>query len=122
MTIADVPTGEGHAYRLEFAPPARAAWIALDGSIRKVLWPLLAKRLDQPHVPGARLYGNLAGCYKIKLLRQGIRLIYSVEDHRLIVTVIGIGKRENNESYEGAKDVLHDLADRIERGERPPAS
>lgn len=118
MTIVEVPTGEGHAYRLDFRPQARAAWIKLDGSVRTVLWPLLEKRLDQPHVPGAMLHGKLAGCYKIKLSRLGIRLIYAVEDGRLVVTVVSLGKRENSVAYRVAESALESLKGQIERGER----
>jgi mRNA interferase RelE/StbE len=43
-----------------------AEWHALDGSVKGVLKKLLQKRLEQPHVPGAELHGELRGCYKIK--------------------------------------------------------
>lgn len=118
LTIAEVPTGEGHAYRLEFSPEARTAWIRLDGSVRTVLWPLLEQRLDQPHVPGARLHGKLAGCYKIKLSRLGIRLIYAVEDGRLVVTVMSLGKRERKEAYDVAALALQRFKVQIEQGEQ----
>ena len=54
-------------YRLKFLPQALAEWNALDGSVKTVLRKLLKKRLAQPHVPGAELHADLAGCYKIKL-------------------------------------------------------
>lgn len=114
MTNHDVPSGEGYRYRLIFASKARRAWLALDGSVRKLLWPLLARRLDEPRVPSAALSGPLAGCYKIKLRKQGIRLIYSIEDNRLIVTVLGIGKRENDESYDETTTVLRRLKRRAQ--------
>lgn len=56
-------------YRLKFVPDAWREWQALDGSIRQALKPLLAKRLQAPHVPGAQLHRELTGCYKIKLLK-----------------------------------------------------
>ena len=38
--------------------------------------------------------------YKIKLLRgAGYRLVYRVEDDIVTVTVIGVGKRENDDIY-----------------------
>ena len=40
----------------------------------------LKKGLEQPHVPGTRLHGDLATCHKIKLRKQSYRLAYSVED------------------------------------------
>jgi mRNA interferase RelE/StbE len=72
---------------------------ALDGSIKLALKPLLAKRLQNPHLPGALLHRELAGCYKIKLLKQGYRLVYVVEDDELVVLVLSVGKREDNAAY-----------------------
>jgi len=80
-------------------PEALDEWRQLDGSIRANLKKLLAKRLDNPHVPGGELHGPLAGCYKIKLRQQGVRLVYLVEDGHLIVTVIAIDKREDGRVY-----------------------
>jgi len=64
--------------------------------------PLLSKRLQNPHVPGAQLHRELAGCYKIKLLRQGCRLVYMVEDDELVVLVLSVGKREDSAAYQAA--------------------
>jgi len=63
---------------------------------------LLAKRLQNPHVPGSLLHRELAGCYKIKLLKQGYRLVYMVEDDVLFVLVLSVGKREDNAAYRAA--------------------
>ena len=83
-------------------PEALVEWHALDGSLRAPLKKLLAKRLDQPHVPGGELYGPLAGCYKIKLLKQGVRLVYAVEDQQLVVLVLAVDKREDGVVYGSA--------------------
>lgn len=74
----------------------------LDGSIKANLKKLLAKRLDCPHVPGGALHGELSGCYKIKLNKQGIRLVYAVEDNKLIVMVMAVDKREDSLVYKTA--------------------
>lgn len=86
-------------YRLKFVPDAWREWQALDGSIKQALKPLLAKRLQNPHVPGSLLHRELAGCYKIKLLRQGWRLVYVVEDDELVVLVLSVGKRADSAAY-----------------------
>lgn len=86
-------------YRLKFVPDAWREWQALDGSIKQALKPLLAKRLQNPHVPGALLHRELAGCYKIKLLKQGYRLVYMVEDDQLVVLVLAVGKRADRAAY-----------------------
>jgi mRNA interferase RelE/StbE len=89
-------------YSLKFVPDAWREWQALDGSIKQALKPLLAKRLQNPHVPGSLLHRELAGCYKIKLLKQGFRLVYVVEDDELVVLVLSVGKREDNAAYRAA--------------------
>ena len=86
-------------YSLKFVPDAWREWQALDGSIKQALKPLLAKRLQNPHVLGTLQHRELAGCYKIKLLKQGHRLVYAVEDNELVVLVLSVGKRENNAAY-----------------------
>ena len=99
------PTGstrEAPRYRLKFVPPALKEWDALDGSVKEVLRSQLRKRLDNPHVPGGRLHGGLANCYKIKLRKQGYRLVYTVEDDALIVLVLAVDKREDLAAYKSA--------------------
>jgi len=89
-------------YRLKFVPDAWDEWQALEGSIKQVLKPLLAKRLQTPHLPSAQLHRELAGCYKIKLLKQGYRLVYIVEDDELVVLVLSVGKRKDSAAYRTA--------------------
>jgi mRNA interferase RelE/StbE len=86
-------------YRLKFVPDAWHEWQALDGSIKQALKPLLAKRLQNPHAPGSLLHHELTGCYKIKLLKQGYRLVYVAENDELIVLVLSVGKHEVNAAY-----------------------
>ena len=62
----------------------------------------LSKRLKTPHVPSARLRGDLQNTYKIKLRDVGYRLVYEVIDQQLVVMVIAIGKRDRNEAYQSA--------------------
>jgi mRNA interferase RelE/StbE len=102
MTSRQVERKPTVKYRLKFVPDAWREWQALDGSIKQALKPLLAKRLQNPHVPGALLHRELAGCYKIKLLKQGYRLVYMVEDDVLVVLVLAVGKREDNAAYQAA--------------------
>lgn len=91
-----------HKYRLQFVPSAWAEWQALDGSVKETLRKLLKKRLDNPHVPGSQLHGALAGHYKIKLRKQGYRLVYSVQYDVLIVMVMAVDKREDSAVYQSA--------------------
>jgi len=95
-------------YRLKFLPEALAEWNALDGSVKIVLRKLLKKRLIEPRVPGAELNGSLRDCYKIKLRKQGYRLVYQVEDEVLTVLVLAVDKRENMAAYRAALSRLLD--------------
>jgi mRNA interferase RelE/StbE len=92
----------GTKYTLKFVPDAWREWQALDGSIKQLLKSLLAKRLQNPHVPGSLLHRELEGCYKIKLLKHGYRLIYQVEDDVLVVLVLSVGKRAVSAAYMAA--------------------
>lgn len=91
-----------YKYRLQFVPSAWQEWQALDGSIKETLRKLLKKRLDNPHMPGAALHGELAGHYKIKLKKQGFRLVYGVQDDILLVMVMAVDKREDSLVYQSA--------------------
>ena len=50
----------------------------------------------------AKLHGDLENFYKIKLRSIGYRLVYEVIDHDLIVLVIAVGKRNQDEVYQKA--------------------
>ena len=102
-----------HRYKLRFMPEALQEWHSLDGSVRALLKKLLEKRLDNPHVPGGELHGPLAGCYKIKLRKQGARLVYSVEDDHLLVTVVAVDKREDGVVYHSSVARLSGVANAI---------
>ena len=91
-----------YKYRLQFVPSAWAEWQALDGSVKEPLRKLLQKRLDNPHMPGRELHGALAGHYKIKLRKQGYRMVYGVQDDIVLVMVMAIDKREDSAVYQSA--------------------
>lgn len=91
-----------YKYRLQFVPSAWAEWQALHGSVKEPLRKLLQKRLDNPHMPGSELHGALAGHYKIKLRKQGYRMVYGVQDDIVLVMVMAIDKREDSAVYQSA--------------------
>jgi mRNA interferase RelE/StbE len=102
LTTSDRNSKPKHKYRLQFHPDALKEWQDLDGSVKKPLKKLLEKRLDNPHVPGGELTGDLLGCYKIKLRKQGVRLVYRVKDDALIVMVMAVDRREDSVVYQSA--------------------
>ena len=100
---------EAPTYRLAFQDAALAEWQKLASSVKEPLRRLLKTRLEAPRVKDAELHGALADCYKFKLRAQGFRLIYQVQDQRLIVLVISVGKRDKNAVYEAAIKRLNKL-------------
>ena len=88
------------SYELEFHELALKEWKKLDGSIKAQFLKTLTNRLQEPHVPSAKLHGDLHNTYKIKLRDVGYRLVYEVIDQRLVVVVIAIGRRDHDEAYQ----------------------
>ena len=80
--------------------------VKLDKVLQIQLLKKLKCRLLFPKVPAARLR-NMPNCYKIKLRASGVRLVYEVIDNRLIVLVLGVGRRDDNAVYIAAKKRLH---------------
>lgn len=86
-------------YELEFHDLALKERLKLDGSIQALFKKQLAMRLQAPHVPSARLHGDLRNTYKIKPRDAGYRLVYEVIDRRLVVAVIAVGRRDHDAVY-----------------------
>ena len=94
-------------YELAFKISALKEWKKLGATIREQFKKKLAERLDHPHVPSAALSGAV-NLYKIKLRQSGYRLVYSVEDQVVTVTVIAVAKRDRNAVYDAALSRLGD--------------
>ena len=88
-------------FDLEFLEEALAEWKRLDASVRDPFKKKLAERLNDPRVPSAKLFGH-PDRYKIKLRAIGYRLVYEVQDTRLVVLVVAVGKRDRNAVYKVA--------------------
>jgi len=87
-------------YELHFHELALKEWRKLDPSIRAMFKKQLERRLEDPHVPSARLHGrDMGNTYKIKLRDVGYRLVYEVVDARLVVLVLGVGRRDHDAVY-----------------------
>lgn len=89
-------------YRLEFLPTARKEWDKLGAILRDEFKKKLAERLLIPRNPSDALRG-MPNHYKIKLRAAGYRLVYRVEDHRITVVVVAVGRREDGDVYRTAK-------------------
>lgn len=86
------------SYRLVFLRDAKKEWDKLGSTIRDQFSKKLVERSKEPHTPSAQLHG-MPDCYKIKLRSAGYRLVYRVDDGRLVVIVVAVGKRERNAVY-----------------------
>jgi mRNA interferase RelE/StbE len=94
-------------YELAFKTSALKEWRKLGPTIREQFKKKLVERLRNPHVPSAALSGS-TNLYRIKLRQAGHRLVYSVEDQTVTVTVIAVGKRSRNAVYQVALARLKD--------------
>ena len=92
-------------YSLEFDARALKEWHKLGDTVREQLKKKLAEVLVNPRVEANRLH-SLPDCYKIKLLKQGYRLVYQVEDGVLVVLVLAVAKREDMAVYRAAIERL----------------
>ena len=87
------------SYSLEFKKSALKEWKKLGHNIQNQFKKKLKERLENPHVRSAALSGT-TNLYKIKLRQSGYRLVYSVNDEAIVVTVIAAGKRNKNQVYD----------------------
>jgi mRNA interferase RelE/StbE len=92
----------GIEYGVEWDPKALKELKKLDGAVRLQLLKKLRERLGHPRIPGDALH-RMKDCYKIKLRGAGYRLVYRVEDERIVILVVAIGKRERSNVYDSAK-------------------
>lgn len=87
------------SYKLAFNESALKEWRKLGHTIQQQFKKKLKERLQNPRIPASQLHGR-KDQYKIKLYGAGYRLVYKVEDETVTVTVIGVGKRENDAIYQ----------------------
>ncbi|OTG92693.1 plasmid stabilization system protein [Acinetobacter sp. ANC 4654] len=85
-----------------------AEWEKLPVAIRDQFKKKLIKVIEQPHIPKNMLRGDLAGCYKIKLLKAGVRLVYQVKDNEVVILLITVGKRADSIVYDEAQKRIKD--------------
>lgn len=88
------------SYEIKFEKKALKAFNKLGDTVKTQFKKKLNKIKENPHVPANRLKNDLSGHYKIKLRKAGYRLIYTVNDEEILVTVVQVGRREKAEVYE----------------------
>ncbi|HEX7711539.1 MAG TPA: type II toxin-antitoxin system RelE/ParE family toxin [Sphingomonadaceae bacterium] len=98
-------------YRVVFRPRAQKVFDRLGTADQRQLAVKLKQRAANPRVP-ADAVREIPEGYKIKLRSAGIRLIYQVREHQVVILVLAIGKRERQEAYGEAIRELGKLDDR----------
>lgn len=88
-------------YELEFLPSALKEWGKLGHTVREQIKKKLRELLEAPRVQADALR-DMPGHYKIKLRASGYRQVYRVEDERVVVVVVAVGKREHGTAYQSA--------------------
>ena len=90
------------AYEVEFLPEAAREFEALDGSLKRIAAKQIDKLAERPELGeplGKRLGIDLTGYRKIYFGKKGYRIVYEIQKQRLVILIIGIGKREREEIY-----------------------
>lgn len=101
------------AYRVEFLPEAAREFEALDGSLKKVAAKQINKLAERPELGeplGKRMGIDLTGYRKIYFGKAGYRIVYEIQQQKLVILIIGIGKRERAEIY-------REVAQRLKRSD-----
>jgi mRNA interferase RelE/StbE len=78
-------------YRIEFAPLALREFQALPRKLQERLAPKIDGLATNPRPRGVEKLKGSKGQYRIRI--GGYRIIYAIEDERLIVLVLRIGHR-----------------------------
>jgi mRNA interferase RelE/StbE len=90
------------AYKVDFLPDAAREFDALDGSLKKLAAKQIDKLTERPELGetlGKRMGIDLTGYRKIYFGKKGFRIVYEIRHQRLVVLIIGIGRREREEIY-----------------------
>jgi len=98
-------------YKILFHLEAKAELDSLDGSLRLKVLKQIKKLQEKPEL-GENL-GNKAGIdlsdyRKIYVDRKRIRIVYKILEHKIIVYIISIAKREDLNVYKKAQKRLKD--------------
>jgi mRNA interferase RelE/StbE len=95
------------AWTIEYLKEAEKDLLGLDYSQRLQVLKAIEKVSENPlpnHEGGGKLLGNnsatkLAGYYKIKLLKLGIRVVYGLIGESKIMKIVVISVREDDAVY-----------------------
>ena len=90
------------AYKIEFLPDAAKDFELLDGSMKRLAAKQIEKIAERPELGeslGRRMGIDLTGYRKTYFGKKNYRIVYEILRRKLVVLIIGIGKRERAEIY-----------------------
>lgn len=90
-------------YEIVFHPDAKKEFDNLDGSIKKPVLKQIAKLQESPFLGeklGNKAGMDLTGYRKVYAHKKQIRIVYSIQDDKLLVFLLAIGKREEMGVYQ----------------------
>ena len=97
------------AYKITFLPEAAREFEALDGSLKKLAARQIDKLAERPELgePLGKKFGiDLTGYRKTYFGKKAYRIVYEFQTRRLLVLIIGIGRREREEIYKEVAERL----------------
>ncbi|MGL6339884.1 MAG: type II toxin-antitoxin system RelE family toxin [Waterburya sp.] len=83
-----------------------------DRKEQKILLKKLEKLKHNPNIQGKALVKELSGYRSIRAVGQRYRIVYQVLEEKVLVIVIGIGRRkegDKNDIYSVTKKILDNL-------------
>ena len=81
-----------------------------DRRIRKVIFERAGALVVEPDKQGKPLVGSLAGFRSLRVAGQRFRIIFRIEDERVIVYIVAVGLRA-----EGSRRDIYNLAKKLVR-------
>jgi mRNA interferase RelE/StbE len=92
-------------YDFDFHPDAKEELAKLNRSIQLLFSKKLKQILKNPQIGlalGNKNNLNLAGFYKVYFNSKKHRIVYEIEEEKVVIYIIAIGKREGMEVYQKA--------------------
>lgn len=99
-------------YEVKFLPEAAREFEALDGPLKTLAAKQIDKLAEKPELGeplGKRMGIDLTGYRKIYFGKRGYRIVYEIQRQKLVILIIGIGKRERAEIYREVAQRLNRL-------------
>jgi mRNA interferase RelE/StbE len=80
-------------YKIIVQPRASKAYLVLDGPVRKRVGAAIDALAADPRPPGAKALTGMTGVLRVRA--GDSRIVYEVQDDRLVVLVIDVGQRRD---------------------------